>query len=256
MDKPLILIINDDGIDAPGLRTLIEEVRDMGYIVVVAPDSPRSGTGHSVTVREPLRFQQIARDTTYEEYSCNGTPVDCVKIAGSVILKRKPDLILSGINHGSNASINVLYSGTMGAAIEGALVNIPAIGFSLLNYSRDADFSSCGKYVRAITTSVLKNGMPPHVCLNVNIPAVNGSEIKGIRLCRQAKGIWREMFEEEIDPGNNSYFWLKGEFELTENRQDTDIWALKNNYVSVVPVQIDMTAYDAILALKKLELDA
>lgn len=256
MEKPLILLINDDGIDAPGLRTLIDIAMDMGKVVVVAPDTPRSGTGHAVTVREPLRYIKLISEPGFEEYSCSGTPADCVKLAESLILERKPDILLSGINHGSNASINVLYSGTMAAVLEGALSNIPSVGFSLMDYSRDADFSYCKKYVSGIALNVLKNGLPLDVCLNVNIPAVNGAEIKGISVCRQARGSWNEKFEEERDPRDNPCYWLKGEFEILENGQDTDIWALENNYVSVVPVQVDFTAHNALSSLKEWEFNA
>ncbi len=256
MEKPLILVINDDGIDAPGIRSLIGTIRKMGRVVVVAPDMPRSGTGHAITVRDPLRFEQIAQENGYEEYSCNGTPVDCVKIAEMVILKGKPDILLSGINHGSNASVNVFYSGTMGAVLEGAFDDIPSIGFSLTDYSEDADFSACGEYVEDITKMVLKNGLPPGVCLNVNIPAVNRSEIKGIKVCRQARGVWKEQFDEQKDPRNISYYWLKGKFHLLDNGEDTDDWALKNNYVSVVPVHVDLTAHNAVSSMKKWDFNA
>jgi len=256
MEKPLILIINDDGISAPGIRSLISTAREMGRVIVVAPDMPRSGTGHAITVRDPLRFELISSEDNYEEYSCSGTPVDCVKIAERVILNSKPDILISGINHGSNASINVFYSGTMAAVLEGTLDEIPSIGFSLMDYSDDADFSSCGKYVKDIAMAVLKNGLPPGVCLNVNIPAVNGADIKGIKVCRQARGVWREKFDEQKDPRNNSYYWLKGEFHMLDNGEDTDDWALKNNFVSVVPVQIDLTAHHAVSSIKDWEFNA
>lgn len=256
MERPLILVINDDGIDAPGLRSLIDTIREIGKVVVVAPDIARSGTGHAITVRDPLRFEQIVKEDNYEEYSCNGTPVDCVKLAENVILKRNPDILLSGINHGSNSSVSIIYSGTMAAVIEGSLADIPSVGFSLLDYSLDADFSACEKFVKNITLAVLKNGLASGVCLNVNIPAVNGAHIKGVKVCRQARGVWNEQFDEQKDSRNNSYYWLKGEFQMLDNGQDTDEWALKNNYVSIVPVHVDLTAHHEISSMKKWKFNA
>jgi 5'-nucleotidase len=253
---PNILITNDDGIFAPGLRALIAVMRGMGNVFVVAPDQPMSGTSHAITVRSPLRLHQIVKEEGYQEYSCNGTPVDCVKLGEQVVLKSKPDLLVSGINHGSNASINIVYSGTMAAVLESAIGGVPSVGFSLLNYSHQADFSTCEPYVRLIAGKVLANGLPDGVCLNVNIPAVNGHEIKGVKVCRQGRSKWVEEFDTRTDPHKRDYHWLTGYFEKLEENEDTDQWALENNYVSLVPVHFDLTAHYALATLQKWNLDA
>jgi len=247
----LILVTNDDGIFAPGLRKLIDIARKLGDVAVVAPDSPQSGRSHAITVTTPLRLRKIAEEDGYVEYSCNGTPVDSVKLGEQIVLDRKPDIVLSGINHGSNASVNIIYSGTMAAVLEATIDSFPAIGFSLLNYSKDADFSAVDDYIKTIVENVLKNGLPEGVCLNVNIPAVNRDEIKGIKVCRQAKGRWEEEFDTRTDPHNREYHWLTGVFKNGDSDPDTDSWALANNYVSVVPVHYDFTAQKAISEVKK-----
>lgn len=231
-------------------------MRERGKVVVVAPDQPMSGVGHSITVRLPLRLHLIASEAGYLEYSCNGTPVDCVKLGEQVILKTKPDLLVSGINHGSNASINIVYSGTMAAALESSIGGVPSIGFSLLDYRREADFSKCLPYIRLITDKVLSNGLPDGVCLNVNIPAVNGSDIKGIKVCRQGRSRWVEEFDTRTDPRQRDYHWLTGYFEKLEENEDTDQWALENNYISVVPVHFDLTAHYALTTLQQWNFDA
>lgn len=253
---PNILITNDDGIFAPGLRALIAVMRSIGNVVVVAPDQPMSGTGHAITVRHPLRLHLITREEGYQEYSCNGTPVDCVKLGEQVLMKSKPDLLVSGINHGSNASINIVYSGTMAAVLESAIGGVPSIGFSLLDYSHQADFSECAPFVRLIAEKVLTNGLPDGVCLNVNIPAVNGQEIKGVKVCRQGRSKWVEEFDARTDPHKRDYYWLTGYFEKLEENEDTDQWALENNYVSVVPVHFDLTAHYALATLQQWNFDA
>ncbi len=250
MHKPVILITNDDGIMAPGIRHLISFMIELGDIVVVAPDKPQSGMGHAVTISSPLRLKKISADGEYPEYSCSGTPVDCVKIAVNKVLHKKPDLIVSGINHGSNASINVIYSGTMSAAIEGAMEGIPSIGFSLMDYSLEANFLAAKKYIKQISANVLEKGLPQGCCLNVNIPAVVESELKGVKICRQARGNWEEVFDQRKDPRGLDYYWLSGEFKVHENSKDTDEWALQNNFISVVPVQFDFTAHNFIPELK------
>ncbi|MFC1733132.1 5'/3'-nucleotidase SurE [candidate division KSB1 bacterium] len=246
MKKPLILITNDDGIYAPGLRHLINLMKDIGQVVVVAPERSQSGMGHAITVKTPLRLRKIIEEVGYIEYSCNGTPVDAVKMANKIILKRKPDILVSGINHGSNASINVIYSGTMAAVLEAAIENIPSVGFSLRDFSYDADFSATGKYIKNIVQNILMNGLPKDTCLNVNFPAVNGSEIKGVKVCRQARAFWNEKFDMRSDPHKREYYWLTGEFNRLEDDKDTDEWALDNNYISVVPIEFDFTAHHAI----------
>ncbi len=251
MDKPVILVTNDDGVNAPGLIRLIEIVRSIGKVSVVAPEHSMSGTGHAITARNPLRLRLIDKEDGYEKYACNGTPVDCMKLGEQIVLRLKPDLLVSGINHGSNAAINILYSGTMAAALEGTIGEVPSIGFSLSDYSMNADFSACEKYIRLIIDKVLKNGLPQDVGLNVNIPAVNSDEIKGIKVCRQAHSRWIEKYDERKDPASRDYYWLTGVFELGDNEEDTDEWALRNKYVSVVPVHIDLTAHHAISKIKK-----
>ena len=254
MKKPLILIVNDDGINAPGIRKLISIMNDFGEVVVVAPDGPQSGKGHAITIESTIRCDKVIIDDGPQiEYSCSGTPVDCVKLALNKLVTRKPDLCVSGINHGSNSSINVIYSGTMSAAVEGALEGIPSIGFSLLDYSHEADFSEGEKYIREITQSVLDNNLSEGVCLNVNIPkSVDDKKIKGIKVCRQAKANWVEEFDERVDPKGRKYYWLTGKFVNYDKGDDTDERALENNYISVVPVQFDVTAYHAISKLNNI----
>ena len=251
MNKPLILVVNDDGISAPGIRKLITIMKDFGEVVVVAPEGPQSGMGHAITINATLRCDKVTMDDGKQtEYSVSGTPVDCVKLAVNQIVKRKPDLCVSGINHGSNSSINVIYSGTMSAAVEGALEGIPSIGFSLLDFSHDADFSEGEKYIQKITKSVLENGLPDGVCLNVNIPKSKENEkIKGMKICRQAKANWVEEFDERKDPSGRTYYWLTGKFVNYDKGDDTDERALENHFVSVVPVQYDVTAHHAISEL-------
>lgn len=250
--RPLILVTNDDGITAPGIRCLIRVMNEIGEVVVVAPDSPQSGMGHAVTLNSTLHCEPIHIDNGIQrEYTCSGTPVDCVKIARHEVLKRTPDLCVSGINHGSNSSINVIYSGTMSAAVEAGIEGIPAIGFSLLDYSWEADFEEARDFVKKITLNVLKNGLPKGVVLNVNIPKLKREEIKGIRICRQAQARWQEKFDRRISPQGRTYYWMTGKFINEDVGEDTDEWALANGYVSVVPVRFDMTAYNVIEELDK-----
>ena len=248
-EKPLILITNDDSVKAPGIRALISYIRPFGRIVVVAPDRPQSGTAHAVTIAHPLRLELITEEADYEEYSCNGTPADCVKLAFKIVMRRRPDFLFSGINHGSNASINIIYSGTMAAVLEGALAGVPSVGFSLTNYSLNADFGPSAKFVKTIVASVMADGLPDGVCLNVNIPDVPENEIRGIKVCRQAEGTWQEDFDEREDPNGRKYYWMKGVYAKIGEGQDTDQWALENKYVAVVPVQFDLTANSALETL-------
>ncbi len=245
--KPLILVTNDDGITSPGIAALVEVMKELGEVIVIAPDKPQSGVGHAITINATLRIHKTKYHGVSQEYSLSGTPVDCVKMAFSKILKRKPDLCVSGINHGSNISINVIYSGTMSAAVEAAVEGVPSIGFSLMDYSIDANFTTSKYFVKQIAQQVLTFGMPKETCLNVNIPKLNKSEVKGIKVCRQAKANWVEEFDERKDPSGNSYFWLTGKFiNYDIGKTDTDVWAIENGYISVVPVQYDLTAYTAI----------
>lgn len=248
--RPLILICNDDGIFAPGIQTLTEIMLELGEVVVVAPDSPQSGMGHAITINSTLRVNKIRHDGGYEKYSCSGTPVDCIKMAVSHLLSRKPDLVVSGINHGSNSSINVIYSGTMSAAVEGCIEGIPSVGFSLCNYSYEADFGPCKPYVKRIAELVLEKGLPDDICLNVNIPAIYSDKIRGVRINRQARALWEEEIDERTDPRGGKYYWLTGTFRNLDDGIDTDEWALANDYISVVPVHIDITGYRAMEELK------
>lgn len=250
--KPVILITNDDGVTAPGIRNLVEAVKDLGKIVVVAPDKPQSGMGHAITIGQPLRLHKIHTIENVETWSCTGTPVDCVKLAVDKVLHRKPDICLSGINHGANHSINVIYSGTMSAAVEAAIESIPSIGFSLLDYSIDADFTGARKYVRLIVEKMLASQLEKHTVLNVNIPSVPAELLKGFKICRQAYAKYVEDFIERDDPHGRHYYWLTGEFINFDKGKDTDVWALANNYVSVVPVQFDLTNYELKSKLEKL----
>ena len=242
-EKPVILITNDDGVTAPGILNLVEAVKDLGKIIVVAPDKPQSGMGHAITIGQPLRLHKVNVFENIEAWSCTGTPVDCVKLAVDKILHRKPDLCLSGINHGANHSINVIYSGTMSAAVEAAIESIPSAGFSLLDYNIEADFTGARKYTRMIVEMMLETKLDKHTILNVNIPSVPPELLKGLRICRQAYAKYEEDFIERTDPHGRMYYWLTGEFVNFDKGKDTDVWALANNYVSIVPVQFDMTNY-------------
>jgi 5'-nucleotidase len=247
MSKPLILVSNDDGITSRGIRVLVEVMKELGDVIVVAPDSPQSGMGHAITIGNTLRLseEEIFQDVI--AYKSSGTPADCVKLAKHYVLKdRKPDLVVSGINHGSNTSISVLYSGTMSAAIEGAIEGYPSIGFSLCDYSTKADFTHVKDYVYEIARQVLEFGIPKEVALNVNFPPKRHEPIKGIKICRQARAKWQEDFEERYDPNGRKYFWLAGNFVNFDKGEDNDEWAIANNYVSIVPCQFDLTAHHAI----------
>ncbi|MDX5319469.1 MAG: 5'/3'-nucleotidase SurE [Bacteroidota bacterium] len=245
--KPLILVTNDDGITAPGIRHLIQVMREFGEVVVVAPDSPQSGMGHAVTLHQPLRLDEVDLYPGIKAYQCTGTPVDCVKLAVDVVLDRKPDLLVSGINHGSNSSINVIYSGTMSAAVEGAIEGISSIGFSLLDYSYKANFVPLLPYVKQIAKEVLEKQLPHGTLLNVNFPKVSATEeIKGVKVCRQALAKWKENFVERTDPNGRQYYWMTGRFVNDDKGEDTDEWALEHGYVSVVPVQFDLTDHHQI----------
>lgn len=253
--KPLILVTNDDGITAPGMRLLIEAMNEIGEVVVVAPDSPQSAMGHAITVNNTLFVEPVNIDEGAQiEYSCSGTPADCVKLAVNELLNKKPDLCVSGINHGSNSSINVIYSGTMSAALEAGIEGIPAIGFSLLDYSWNAEFEHLKEYVQRIALNVIENGLPEGVVLNVNIPRSKDKKFKGVKICRQARANWVEEFDKRVNPHGKEYYWLTGKFVNMDKGDDTDEWALANNYISIVPVQFDMTAHHFIDDLHQWEL--
>lgn len=250
-DRPVILITNDDGVLAPGILNLVEAVKDLGKVVVVAPDKPQSGMGHAITIGLPLRLHPVDIFEGVEAWQCSGTPVDCVKLAVDKVLRRKPDICLSGINHGANHSINVIYSGTMSAAVEAAIESIPSAGFSLLDHSVEADFTGARKYARIVVQQMLKTKLDKHTVLNVNIPAIPTELIKGIKICKQAYAKYEEDFVERNDPNGKKYFWLTGEFVNFDKGRDADVWALEHNFVSVVPVQFDLTNYTLKAKLEK-----
>ena len=251
-ESPIILVVNDDGVSAPGINHLVHAVKNLGRVVVVAPDKPQSGMGHAITIGYPLRLHKAQIEADVEAWGCSGTPVDCVKLAVDKVLHRKPDVCLSGINHGANHSINVIYSGTMSAVIEASIENIPAAGFSLLDHSLEADFNGAKKYARLIVEKMLAKKADKHLCLNVNIPSGDPALIKGVRVCKQAYAKYEEDFKERKDPIGKKYYWLTGEFLNLEKSKETDVWALQNNYVSIVPVQYDLTNY---FLKKKIEKD-
>lgn len=247
----LILITNDDGLYATGLKTLTAVMEEFGKVVVISATESRSGMSQALTVKEPLRVKLLEETERHRIYACSGTPTDGVKLAINQLLDRMPDLLVSGINHGSNASASVLYSGTMAAALEGCLYGVSSLGFSLNSYSSTADFSACEAYIRKVAEMVINKPLPKGICLNVNIPAIPAGEIKGILVARQAKGNWQEEFEKRKDPMGKTYYWLTGSFQNHEpESKDTDEWALQNGYVSVVPVTTDMTAHGFIDELR------
>ncbi len=256
--KPLILVTNDDGAEAKGLKALIEVVRPLGTVYAVVPETSQSGMSHAISVRKPIRvrYRQEVSDGEYHCYTVGGTPVDCVKLALNRLLPRRPDLVVSGINHGSNASVNLLYSGTMGAAIEGAVNNIRSIGLSLLDYDPDADFTAAALIGKKLIGQVLANGYHPDLCLNVNIPALDKKELKGVRVCRQTRGYWVEEFEESHDEQGDRVYILTGSYtNLEPGHPETDEWALENGYAAVVPVEVDHTRYEDVDKLRDLNFD-
>lgn len=255
MGKPRILVTNDDGINAPGIKALVEIAKLHGDPIVVAPDSPQSGQGHAITITKPLWLKKVDVFDGIDAYECSGTPADCVKLAKNVLLKgEKIDLCVSGINHGSNASINIIYSGTMSAAMEASLEGIKSIGFSLLDYSFEADFSAAQHFGSTIIANMLKYEAQQNILLNVNIPKLKTEEIKGVKVCIQGEGVWTEDFKQSEDPRGQKYYWLTGSFEADLDNKDTDLWALKNGYISIVPSKHDLTDYNSIDSLKGFEI--
>lgn len=250
----LIFVTNDDGYSAAGFEAAIEVARSFGRVFAVAPATVQSGRSQAITMYEPLFLETQRCEEDVEVYSFTGTPTDCVKVAFDHLLKdQKVDLVISGINHGSNSAINVLYSGTMGAAIEGSFYGCPSVGLSLTDHAADADFTAAKRYAREIIAALLEGeqSFDRPLCLNVNIPNIAEQDIRGVRVCRQCRGIWREEFFRHEDPRGKPYFWLTGSYTNYEpDAQDTDEWALANGYVSVVPVQVDMTGYHQLEQLK------
>jgi len=249
--KPLILVCNDDGYRSKGILELTRLAGEFGEVVVVAPTTGQSGMSHAVTLNHPIRLKSSAMHNGFLAYACSGTPADCVKIALNQILDRKPDLVLSGINHGSNASVSLFYSGTVAAAIEACMNGIPSIALSVDDHSPEADFTLAVKYARPLIKRIIESGLPTGTCLNVNFPRISVDECKGLRVCRQTIGVWKEEFEKRKDPQGHDYFWLTGEFSNDEpSAEDTDEWALTNNYGAIVPVSVDVTDYPTMEALK------
>lgn len=254
MKRPKILVTNDDGIVSPGIKALVQVAQEFGDILVVAPDSPQSGQGHAITITEPLRLRKVDPFNGIEAYECSGTPVDCVKLAKNVLLKNETiDLCVSGINHGSNASINIIYSGTMSAAMEASLEGIKSVGFSLLDYSFEADFEGSKYYARKIIKNMLELNNSSNLLLNVNIPKLPLKEIKGMRVCKQGEGVWHEEFMESQDPRGESYYWLTGRFNYDSSNENSDLHALEQGYISIVPSHHDLTDYKSIDVIKHFE---
>jgi 5'/3'-nucleotidase len=249
-DRPLIFVTNDDGISSRGIAVLYNVVSEFGDVVLIAPDSAQSGMGHAITINHPLRLVPSDIFGKSEAYACTGTPVDCVKLGIYEIMHRKPDLIVSGINHGANTATNVLYSGTMSAAVEGAMEGIPSIGFSLCSFDTEADFSASKEIVRKVVKEALRNKMPEHTCLNVNIPASEKVDVQGIKVCRQAHAFWEDRFDKRFDQFDRPYYWLTGDFLDIDQSEDTDLYWIEKGYATIVPTHFDMTAYSA---LKEIE---
>lgn len=251
--RPLLLVSNDDGVNAKGIHELIKVLRPLADLIVVAPDGPRSGSSGAITSEPPLRCVKVEQAPELTVYKCSGTPVDCVKLALDSLVPRVPDLVIGGINHGDNSSVNIHYSGTMGVVIEGCLKAIPSIGFSLCNHSADADFSPCLPYIELIVKRVLEKGLPQWTCLNVNFP--NTEQLNGVRICRQTQGVWTNEFVKADHPRGGNYYWLTGEYvNLEPDQEDTDHWALDHDYVAITPVQVDMTAYALLAEMKNWDL--
>lgn len=239
--RPVILVTNDDGVTAPGIRNLVEAMKPLGEVIVVAPDSPQSGMGHAITIGHPLRLERVDIFEGVESWQCSGTPVDCVKLARDKVLHRRPDICVSGINHGANHAINVLYSGTMSAAMEAAIEGVPSAGFSLLDFNFDADFSVAAEVAQQVARKLLDPALPRHTLLNVNIPKLAREHFKGLKLARQANARWREEFDHRVDPRGRDYYWMVGAFVNEDKGGDTDVDALEAGYASVVPIRFDLT---------------
>lgn len=250
--KPLILVTNDDGISSKGIRSLYESVKDFGEIMIVAPDSPQSGMGHAITINDPLRTRKSDLFDNENAIECSGTPADCVKLGFFEVGERMPDLVVSGINHGSNAATNVLYSGTMSASVEAALGGVPSIGFSLCSFDSDADFTVAKKVVKHVTELVLSKGIFKGTCLNVNIPDVEEANFKGVKVCHAASAHWEDSFEKRKDQFGRTYYWLAGSFIDKKQEENNDLYWLEQGYATVVPIQYDMTNHRLIQQYKEI----
>jgi len=249
-----ILACNDDGIDAPGLYALVQELKKIGSVTVVAPDKQQSAVGHAITMQYPLRVKEFKKDGKFFGYAVQGTPADCVKLAVKALLKRPPDLVVSGVNHGANTAISIIYSGTVSAATEGTILGIPSIAVSLTTY-RPADFQFPAKFTRKLAQLVLKKGLPPGVLLNVNIPPLKSREIRGVLVTRQGKAVWNDTFDLRRDPNNREYYWLTGGLEEIDMELEFDQAAVRNRFISVTPIHFDLTDYEALETMKKWGID-
>jgi 5'-nucleotidase len=255
MKKLLILISNDDGIHAPGINALAEEIKKIGDIVIVAPDKQQSAVGHAITMNSPLRVQKVDKQGTFFGYAVDGTPADAVKLAVRSLLPHPPDLVISGINHGSNTAISVIYSGTVSAATEGTILGIPSFAISLTTYD-EADFSYAAAFARKLSLKIIEQGLPKGTLLNVNVPPVAASEIKGIVITKQGKSVWNDEFESRRDPNDREYFWLKGDLLELDHDDDIDQRAVLNNKVSITPIHYDLTDYATFEAMKKWDINS
>jgi len=253
MEKVDILVCNDDGIDAPGINALVNALKDIANITVVAPDRQQSAVGHALTLSSPLRAIPFHKDGELFGYAINGTPADCVKIGLSGLIKKKPDFVVSGINHGQNTAVNILYSGTVSAATEGYLSGIKSIAFSLASHDYDADFSVAMKFVKRIVKNLISNKYDENYLLNVNIPYTNEREIKGIKIVHHSDTVWKDKYEKRKDPFNREYYWFAGEYNIVNEDPDSDDNALQNNYVTITPLQFQITDFDKIEKIKFLE---
>jgi 5'-nucleotidase len=253
--KPLILVVNDDGADSRGIRLLASAAQAFGRVVVVAPNSGKSGMSHAITFTSPLRLRRVHAEPDLEIYKTNGNPADAVKLAVRHLLREEQiALLVSGINHGANTSASVIYSGTVAGAVEGCLSGIPSIAFSVVNYNKECDFEAATMAAKQVIAAVLERGLPPHICLNVNIPNVAASEIKGYKITRQANNHWNEKIEMRTDMAGMPYFWVSGGMEEVDTGRDTDHWAVKHNYISVHPINTDWTNQEMMKELKKWKL--
>ncbi|WP_372633769.1 5'/3'-nucleotidase SurE [Fodinibius sp.] len=250
-ERPVILVCNDDGIFAPGIRALAEVADEFGDVEIIAPDRQQSAVGHAVTVDTPLRSRSFQLDGRFSGQAVSGTPADSIKLAHDQLMKRKPDLVVSGINHGSNAGVNILYSGTVSAATEGTILGYPSIAISCTDFDEDADLSGAKEAARKVIGYVLSVGLPQGVTLNLNVP---DGELKGIKWARQADSRYVEEFEGRVDPNNRSYYWLTGRLELLDEGDDLDVNVLEKGYAALTPIQYDMTAYSLLKKVDDIEL--
>jgi 5'-nucleotidase len=245
-----ILVSNDDGIDAPGIYALVNELKKIARLTIVAPDKQQSAVGHAITMNYPLRASKFSKNGKFFGYAVEGTPADCVKLAVRSLLTEPPDLVVSGINHGSNTAISIIYSGTVSAATEGTVLGIPSIAVSLATWGTP-DFRYAARFARKLASFVLSRKIPQKMLLNVNVPAVKEKDIKGVKITRQGKTVWDDRFEVRRDPYNKEYFWLTGDIEVIDHSDDTDHIAVMNNYISITPIQYDLTDYEMLMKMKK-----